>query len=117
MKTISKILLVRAPYARLIVQGLKTWEMRSTATNIRERIGIAEVGSGLIIGEVDLVDCLGSDTNSILYSNLAKHRVFPLSLLWKWNVPWVLKNAVEYKEPKPYDHPRGAVIWVKVGEQ
>jgi hypothetical protein len=25
---------------------------------------------------------------------------------------WVLENAKQLKKPKPYQHPKGAVIWV-----
>ena len=90
-----RCLCVRAPYAGRIVDGKKTEEYRSTATRIRGRIGIVESGTGTIIGEAELYDC---------------------TEIGDWRYVWHLRNAKRYKTPRPYKHPFGAVIWVKVPE-
>ena len=111
---IKRALIVRKPYAAMIVSGQKTWEMRSRSTNIRERIGIIEAGSGLIIGEVELVNCLACSL-SYLKDKVHKHQVDDFGLLEKWSVAWVLEGAVRYQRPRAYCHPPGAVVWVRLG--
>ncbi len=110
---IKRALIVRKPYARMIVGGVKTWEMRSRPTTIRERIGIIEAGSGLIIGAVDLVDSLNLSLNS-LKDKVHKHQVDDFALLEKWHFAWVLERPKLYKEPRVYIHHPGAVVWVKL---
>lgn len=112
---INRALIVRAPYARKIVMGLKSLEMRSSKTNIRELIGIIEAGTGKIIGEV-VLDGWTKYTDADLQSGrLDKmHRVEDKALLKKWNVGWHLKYPMEYAVPVEYNHPKGAVIWVKL---
>lgn len=90
-----RCLCVKSPYAGRIVDGKKTEEYRSTATRIRGKIGIIESGTGTIIGEAELFDCTKIDD---------------------WEFVWHLRNAKRYKKPRPYVHPFGAVIWVKVPE-
>ena len=115
MKPIERILIVKAPHARNIVKGLKTWEMRSTQTTIRGTIGIAESGSGTIIGQVDLIACRHAPKNlrgRVVTQHMHRLPDDQLHLMDKWKWAWVLENAVEYDEPVPYSHPQGAVIWV-----
>lgn len=112
---ITRALIIKKEYADLILTGEKTWEMRSTKTNIRGRVGIIESGSGTIVGEVDIVDSLPKlKTPFEKFRNFAKHRVSNLDLLRRWNTPWVLENAIRYDFPISYNHPKGDVIWVKL---
>ena len=110
----ERALIIQKPWIELILQGNKTWEMRSTKTNIRGKIGLIEAGTGLIVGEVELVDSLPEITNRQMRDNFEKHLVCDFSLLKKWKYPWVLKNAIRYKEPKPYAHKSGCVTWVRI---
>lgn len=110
---IDRALIVRAPYAGWIVDGLKPLEMRSTGTSIRGRIGIIEARTGLIIGEAVLEDVmkLGEKEKKDFQRF---HKVEDLSLLDKWTFGWFLTNPRRYKTPVKYTHPSGAVIWVKI---
>ena len=93
----------------------KIWEMRSTKTDIRGKIGLIESGSGLIVGEANLVDCQKIPTDKNRQRQLYfYHKVDDFELLKKWNWAWILNNVVKYKNPIPYQHPQGAVIWVKL---
>lgn len=103
-----------------ILTGEKTWEMRTTKTKIRGRIGLIMKGSGLVVGEAILTDSLDKMSDMQLFNGVDKHCIhsdvpwsFSLELA-KWRYPWVLKSAVEYDVPVPYKHPQGAVIWVKL---
>lgn len=110
----NRALIIKQPWIDLILSGEKTWEMRSRPTNIRGRIGLIEQGTGLIVGEAELVDCKESVTSFDIGYCDWKHRIYDLDLLEKWHIPWELQNAKRYEEPIPYKHPRGAVVWVNL---
>lgn len=109
----DRALIVAKPWIDLILSGDKPWEMRSRMTDIRGRIGLIEKGSGLIIGEVDVVNSFPAGL-SLLKDKIHKHQVDDFSLLEKWNVAWVLENPKRFNKPIPYKHPKGAVVWVRV---
>lgn len=110
----DRALIVKQPWVDLILSGEKTWEMRSQSTKIRGLVGLIEQGTGLIVGEFYL-DRVGEplDNFDIGYGQHL-HRVDDLTLLEKWRYPWILSRAQRYEEPIPYNHPQGAVVWVKI---
>ncbi len=109
----DKALIIKKEWLDKIFDEGKVWEMRTTKTNITGRIGLIESRTGLIVGEATLSGCskepVPKDKNLIKY-----HKVEELDLLDKWKYAWYLEDAIRYKEPIPYEHPKGAVIWVKV---
>lgn len=109
--TVKKILIVKAPFAQWIVEGIKTLEMRSRETKIRETIGIAESGTGLILGTVELYGSM-SMTPEELRTTKELHCVDDFELLKKWNKGWMLRNPVKFENPLKYNHPQGSVVWV-----
>lgn len=112
MRIPNRGLIVRQPWADMIVDGDKRWEMRATSTTIRGQIAI--IAAGHIIGEVELTDCLSSlRTKTEAINTRPFHKVRDYDLLKKWKWPWVMERAVRYGEPIPVNVPRGAVIWVK----
>ena len=89
-----KCLFVRPPFAGWIVDGVKTIEYRSKASNIRGRVGIIQSMSGTVIGDVEIVGC-------------------------NWNekiqcYEWSLANARRYKHPLVFQQKSGAVVWIGV---
>ena len=109
-------LIVREPYATLIVKGLKVWEIRKRRTNVRGEIFI--ISKGRIIGKVKLVNVLGPFTAEELAKHEEKHRVEYEDLKnYAGNsklFAWVLSDAVEFEKPIKVDVPRGAQIWVRL---
>ena len=81
--------------------------MRSTKTSVRGKIGLIEFGTGLIVGKVDLIDCLGPIDQLNAGLSEDKHHVLDHYLLEKWKSPWVLVEAKWYEESIPYSHPKG----------
>lgn len=92
----------------------KTMEMRSSKTNIRERIQLIESGSGFIVGETTLYDCTEKLSIHKCRWLSSQHQVDEIELLEKWCFGWRIKETVKYENPIPYEHPKGAMIWVKV---
>ena len=112
----ERALIIHKYWIDLILRGHKTLEMRSRRTNIRGSIGLIEAGTGLIKGKCDLVDSLGPISPELRSDYFSWLRIpdGPAGLADKYCYPWVLKNAVRFDDPIPYDHPKGAVIWVKL---
>lgn len=109
------MLIVDGPWAQLIVQGKKTWEIRSQTTMIRERIGIALKGTHLLIGEASVIDSFEL-SDEMIRDNFEKRRVEHVEE-YVGDGPayaWVMSNAREYTQAKEYVRPQGAIKWVHV---
>jgi hypothetical protein len=111
-----KGLTIKEPWISLILSGKKTWELRSRDTRVRGRIALIRKGSGTVIGIADLTGTLPKLSRSDLIANVAKHRVpqHEIGVDFRWNMAWVLEGAQPLREPVPYRHPPGAVIWVNL---
>lgn len=111
-------LVIREPWIGLILAGAKTWELRRQPTHRRGPIALIRSGSGLVVGEAQVRAVHGPLDAPDLQRHAERHRV-PEDQLLGLNYPqvyaWELAEAVAYPTPRPYDHPRGAIIWVKLG--
>ena len=114
----ERALIVKQPYADLIMTGQKRLEMRGRHTKVRGRIGIIPKGSGVIIGSVELVTSIDYSNDDRLHSigGQCLHQIKSEDwhLLKKWPFGWLLNDPHIFKEPKKYKHPQGAVTWVRV---
>lgn len=109
----SKGLIIKKEWLDKIFDNEKIWEMRSTQTKIRGKIQLIESKSGTIVGECEITGCHKLSENEKL-SELKNHQVEDTSLLDKWCFAWHISNAKRYEKPIPYNHPKGAVIWVNL---
>ena len=113
-------LLIKKFWLEKILEGEKTWEIRGSNTHIRGRIGLIESGSGLVKGTCDLADVKGPLSLTELRRNVSKHMTSLSELRkpsrYKKTYAWVLKDAKALRKPVPYEHPQGAVIWVKLAD-
>jgi ASCH domain len=109
-------LLIRAPYVEWILDGIKTWEMRSRRTARRGRIGLIRSQSGLVVGEANLVRVEGPLTHDDLLKNAAKMNTKRKEVVapMEDTYAWVLEGARRYDTPIPYTHRSGAVIWARL---
>ncbi len=109
-------LVVREPWASLLVDGAKTLELRRKATARRGRVCVAS--GGQLLGEVTVQ---GSSflTLSALAAREPEHRV-PMEAVEAYASAlgglhaWRLGDATRYPDPRPYLHRRGAVGWVRL---
>ena len=111
---LKRALIVRKPWIDLILSSQKTWEMRSRPTTITGDIGLIEAGSGLIVGHASLIGCVSMDGQS-WRDTLDKHCIED-SRIWtgNWQTAWQLNAPLRFTKPIPYEHPRGAVVWVNI---
>lgn len=111
----KRALIIDQPWIGMILNGQKVWEMRSRRTNICEKIGLIERGTGLIVGECWLTGSLDPiETRGAAALTKELHCVDDFELLKKWKYPWQLSDVKEYERPIPYRHPKGAVTWVRI---
>ncbi|MER9868771.1 ASCH domain-containing protein [Mesorhizobium sp. M0136] len=111
-----KALIVREPWIDLILDGHKTWELRTQPTSIRGRIALIRKGSREIEGVVKLVDVLPRLSPTGLADSIEFHRV-PSGRHQEvtqagWLTPWVLVDAHRFSAAVPFTRPSGAVTWV-----
>lgn len=122
-------LMIREPYVSFILTNKKRWELRGMPTNIRGRIGLIRSGSGVVVGECQIVDCIGP----LDYETLAASRELATEetqeLRLEGRAPyirqdgaisktyaWVLAKPVLYPRPLHYKHPSGAITFVDLSK-
>ncbi len=93
-------LIVREPFATMIVTGIKKWEIRKRNTRIRGPILI--ISNSVIKGVVDLYDVTGPYSADELNKFFAFHRV-PSNFLKRYCkgqrvFVWKLRNPVKFAE-------------------
>lgn len=100
-----KGLVVKSPHIERMLDGEKTWGIRSKNTTIR--------------GTIDIIDSkeisLQEYQDNEKYHYVSKDDGFVLN--YKKIYAWVVRNPVRFKQQKPYKHPQGAVIWVNLDEK
>ena len=112
-----KCLIIKKPWIDYILDGFKTWEIRSCNTKIRGKIGLIQSGSGLIVGSCEIMDSYQIAIDDYK-TNKLKHRIKSVDKLpYKNTYAWVIKNAKRYDNPIPYNHPKGAIIWVNLNSE
>lgn len=106
-------LIIKKKWLGLILEGKKTWEIRSCNTRKRGLIALIESGSGEVKGTC----CV--DDSRVFNLDLCSHwtchglsRAGLRSLRYKTIYAWILRKPRRIK-PVKYKHPRGAIVWVK----
>lgn len=109
-------LIVKEPYATMIVRGEKKWEIRKTKTKIRGQVYI--ILNGHIIGVANLVDVLGPFDVDELLKYSEKHKIDEEYLKKYSNgkklYAWVFEDPKEFKKKIKLEIPKGAQVWVKL---
>ena len=72
---IARTLLIKEPWASLILDGKMTWELRRSQTEVRGVVGITPSGSGQVAGQAELVDVRGPFSPEELRPYRNKHQV------------------------------------------
>jgi hypothetical protein len=114
-------LLVRDPYASQLLDGDKIWEIRGKATQIRGTVAIIKSGTGQVFGTVRLVRILGP----LALEDLTSARELPPDeregfrrdgLPYTKTYAYVFSDPRWFDRPISYNHPSGAVTWVRLPE-
>lgn len=112
-------LIIKEPYASMIVNGEKKWEIRTRKTKKRGEIYI--ITNGKIIGKAKIRDVKGPFTVEELAKHENKHKV-KKEILEKYAkkrklYAWILEEPVKFNTPIKIKTPRGAIVWVKINKK
>jgi hypothetical protein len=115
---VSKGLIIASPWIGYILEGRKTWEMRSRATSIRGWVGLIQKGAGAVYGVARITGCGNPQSPEEMIANHDRHLI-PDAMIRSgevamWNTPWILSDVRRLPEPVPYRHCSGAVTWVEL---
>jgi hypothetical protein len=121
----ERALLVREPYISLLLTHRKRWELRGASTKIRGRIGLIRSGSGLVVGECEITECIGPvDLETLKKTpNLSTNERIEIAAggvlpyvqkdgVSSKTFAWVIEKPTVYTSPIRYKHPSGAIIFV-----
>ena len=114
-------LTLHGEWLELILNGRKTWEIRSSATKKRERVALAQSTTSLLLGDVEIVNCLQLNAQSFAAS-MHKHCV-PLQRHneiiggYATTNAWELAKPRRYLTPIKYTRLPGQVSWVDLRYQ
>merc|ERR1712066_1216612 len=107
-------LVVKKKWLDLILSGKKTWEIRGTSTKNRRVVRLAQSGSGHLVGEIKITNCLRVSAEDLV-RNVDKHCIADLGIVkYRHIFAWVLACPKRYDEPMPYHHPVGAIMWINL---
>lgn len=116
LRTLSAIP-IRQPYIDWILDGSKSWEIRSKRTKKTGPVALIQSGSGTVVGIARLVNVIEL-TSGIARANA---KLIHVSRAEAANMgglyAWVLEDAIKFKEPVRYHHRPGAVTWVTLDEE
>ena len=115
---ISKALIIADPWMGYLLDGSKTWEMRSSGASHRGWFGLIRKGTGAIYGIARLED-VGAPLSPEQMVAAHRHHRIPEAMIRsgevaKWNVPWKLAEVRRLARPVAYAHKSGAVTWVEL---
>jgi hypothetical protein len=118
---ITKGLIIDDPWIGYILDGSKTWEMRSKGASHRGWFALIRKGTGAVWGVARLVDSGAPLSPDEMVASFDKHRI-PADMIRsgqvaKWNTPWKLADVRKLASPVPYRHKSGAVTWVALDAQ
>lgn len=116
MKTLSAIP-IREPWIDMILEGEKTWEIRSKFTKKIGPVGLIRAGSKTVVGTAILADVVEL-TADLAYENqdlMGMYVTRKTARDFVGYYAWVLKDVVKLKKPVPYVH-SSQVIWVTLDE-
>lgn len=118
---ITKGLVIADPWIGHLLDGTKSWEMRSSATSHRGWFGLIRKGAGAVYGVAKLAEVGMPLSPPEMIATFERHRI-PEHMIRsgevaKWNVPWKLTDVRPLDRPVPYRHKSGAVTWVELNEE
>ena len=62
LETIPKSgIILQSEWLEMVLNGRKTWELRTMKTNKRERVALAQSGTSLLLGDVEITGCVELD--------------------------------------------------------
>jgi hypothetical protein len=107
---------IKSPWVEMILNGTKTWEVRSKNTKKLGPVALIKSGTGTVVATAKIAEVIEL-TESLARKNAKKMGMSVVDAVScvKYYA-WVLSDVVPLKNPVPYKHPSGAVTWVSLDE-
>ena len=114
-------LIVHAHWLKLILDGSKTWEIRSENKTKRERIALATTKPYVLLGDVEIVK-----STNITFEEFQAHvhlhcvpKTQHADVIGRYKniYAWHLRFPRRYVTPIEYKYSPGQVKWIKLHEQ
>ena len=108
-------LIVKQPYADMLIDGTKMWELRNRhPPKNKVDVDIFLLSRCYSLGIIHIVKSTGPLSIAELNNNNDRHRS---GIGWPTDTPptyaWHIHTIERFTPPKKYSHPNGAQIWVK----
>jgi hypothetical protein len=118
---IEKGLIVDHPWIDKILDGTKTWEMRSRSAPCHNLFGLIAKGSGAVQGVARITEIGTPLTQAEMIESFPYHQIPKYMILSgqasKWKIPWKLANVRRLHKPVPYLVKSGPVVWVNLDRE
>lgn len=113
-RSAPRVLTIKPQWLRLILEGKKTWEIRSNDLKQLGPVHLSPSGTNDIVATCEISQCVRL-TPGIFYDSIAKHRLSELGeVKYKNPYAWVLTNVKRVDPPLVYKHKIGAVIFTRL---
>ncbi|HIE69682.1 MAG TPA: ASCH domain-containing protein, partial [Planctomycetes bacterium] len=112
----TRALKLHHQWLELLLDGSKTWEVRSKPTKNRGRVALASTETQLLHGDVELLDCKEISRQEFA-ANAHKHQVNDpetTAKVFKYKkiFAWIVSRPRTYVAPTPFPNPGGSVVFV-----
>ena len=108
-------LIIKPHWGEAILSRTKDWEIRSSNTRIRRRVGITMSGSSVVSGSAVIVDSFPL-TREVFEANAERHRCERWEdVAGRYRRPhvWVVARARRLNHPIPIARRAGQVVWAR----
>lgn len=108
-------LIVNEPYASMIINGEKTWELRSrTPPTDKFRKELFLLSKGQVLGIIAINDTVGPLDYKHLKNSFEYHKSYVDDTHDDFALfAWEIEVRDKFPERVRYEHPTGARVWIK----
>jgi hypothetical protein len=114
MKTLSATIIAE-PWIDMILDGYKTWEIRSKNTTKRGLIGLIRKGSKTVVATAKISEVIKITSSNARINAKRMGLTIADAMTCVGDNAWVLEDVIELKKPVPYVH-SAQVTWVTLDE-
>ena len=112
-RSAPRVLTIKPQWLRLILEGKKTWEIRSNDLKQLGPVHLSASGTNDIVATCEVSQCVRL-TPGIFYDSIAKHRLSELGKVKHENpYAWVLTDEKRLDLPLVYKHKISAVMFTR----
>lgn len=107
-------LIVKQPFADLIINGDKTWELRSRSAP-KQKINkeILLLSSGFALGKIKITKCFEASKKELMMNSEKHQSSIDDSTENYYSHVWEIDLIKKFQTPKKYNHLMGARVWIK----